>query len=971
MSYKKTDPTVVIGLGGAGSGMVADVRDLIRNEVIKGDKEIDNRFQYIIIDSDDENLDKIDTKADDVSRINIDKGTIESDIARQSIEEEEYHYLPEDSDIEASHLTGKTGTGQRRPVGRYCLHYNQIHGQDSIREKLSQRIEGSIESLMENVGDESVSDNNARIWILNSLSGGTGSGMFIDIAGMVNEIVEGGFEPAPNTITSGDFSIMGVGSLNKWGTGDIKQDYIENGYTALEDIKKTVAGSDGDVKLRIPVNQEDIKVHDYLFDEYFLQPINFDKDYNSTKAPEYRRQRNRVIGSLILSYAISSSTEDIAADFNSDRDYNINWLTGYEVKAPMSGIYMYSSMESAIESGKTQVEKVDKSISAYESDISDISNAMDVSVHGPQGNEDQDIEKKDNDWRARIEDVLANADGDSKVAADSSEISMDTSDWSPHLRKKLDQVIEYARKEISHLGGDSDKEDINEAKKRVVKETRISGADNQNTDDLYYEGGKEEDAIAEYLFLQLAARHIAENLTAHEIYEYLPPEAEWVDELHNTVAGEKLGNKPSYQILGPMRQAEEIGEEFWEYYKENNPRGIGILTSYIGIPFTNLGTGTWKRRKICNRLKAWLQTMYKSEDGEISPTDEKYYSGSLRDYHELYTAYKGIVSDMEESYEKVGSIKKEYNNIIDILERVKNRIETDLDRYESRKEKVEESITSNEVEPFANNRHAASVDLPVNIENIDQNVKKTSRKYFEEYEGVKKAVIRKYNLSEDSIEDLGITKEYDLDLEEGEINPDRYDLGGSVSIDWEFDTANTKRSIYRLYSEFDLFDEIDISQSFNRAMNGVSNFDMSDINDALNPDQTTEKMMLQWEEDNRNLAEDITAGNQPLEDTINKLDYGEILMRDPYRVWMTVAYSGLDELEYMSEYMRIRALYTNMDENDLDIELDLEDDLSDLGLDKKGVSEAFAYPELHAEDNDLLESMLDIHSTNWIEENGV
>jgi hypothetical protein len=120
------------------------------------------------------------------------------------------------------------GCGQTRPWGRLAF----FHNEGEIRA----RVKGAMERLL-GVGARDAADllglrldnDNIKVQIVFSVAGGTGSGMFLDMAFLVREIVAG--------FTGVSVTLEGVVLLPTAFSKDFKHRVFANGYAALMEME--------------------------------------------------------------------------------------------------------------------------------------------------------------------------------------------------------------------------------------------------------------------------------------------------------------------------------------------------------------------------------------------------------------------------------------------------------------------------------------------------------------------------------------------------------------------------------------------------------------------------------------------------------------------------------------------------------------------------------------------------------------
>ena len=151
------------------------------------------------------------------------------------------------------------GAGQIRSNGRFSLFFNYNIIMNAIRSKVDQILAAKI---IENSKFEAIG-NNIEINFVFSVSGGTGSGIFLDIAYLVKKVI-GNQEGV---------KIIGVIILpdifKKMGMGPAMRNIIPNGYGALVDLDFLMHLDPNSAVLTITHEDEEIQIKNPPFDIVF------------------------------------------------------------------------------------------------------------------------------------------------------------------------------------------------------------------------------------------------------------------------------------------------------------------------------------------------------------------------------------------------------------------------------------------------------------------------------------------------------------------------------------------------------------------------------------------------------------------------------------------------------------------------------------------------------------------------------
>lgn len=223
-----THPTFVVGVGQAGINVMSTLE-----EVAEQNDDAD-KFGYAAIDTDEDTLRGAPTDAQQFS-LAIEDDFLDEDVA-------EYPYLTSGMNIE-----GK-GARRQRPVGRYKLDNRGEY--ENTFESLWREIESHFEAHEADLGPQQASFN---IYYVHSQGGGTGSGTFPLLTGMLSYIAD--------QLDSPHVYLAGVGVVPEipFGTRNVgpipgRPIYYPNANAALHDLEQfeRLAG-DGTESLQLPV----------------------------------------------------------------------------------------------------------------------------------------------------------------------------------------------------------------------------------------------------------------------------------------------------------------------------------------------------------------------------------------------------------------------------------------------------------------------------------------------------------------------------------------------------------------------------------------------------------------------------------------------------------------------------------------------------------------------------------------------
>lgn len=202
-------PTILIGIGSSGKYVLEHVQKF-HYEAFKTNKP--DKVEYLFIETEKENRVGITPLENEIRRVYIsleDMGKMCENIRKEGAK-----WLPPIEDI----LNPTFGAGGRRPVGRVGLWGKNNKGNNF------RNVVDAINHAYQNVAKD---DNVPAVFITGTLVGGTGSGIFIDMAYIVRYLI--------NKITEvyGLFLIPGLPSdINE------KAQYYANTYASFVDLEK-------------------------------------------------------------------------------------------------------------------------------------------------------------------------------------------------------------------------------------------------------------------------------------------------------------------------------------------------------------------------------------------------------------------------------------------------------------------------------------------------------------------------------------------------------------------------------------------------------------------------------------------------------------------------------------------------------------------------------------------------------------
>ena len=224
---KNMVPTVLVGVGGTGAEVLSRMRRLIEESY--GSLEKFPIVSFLWIDTDQgykvNDLQAAGSPLQDHEKhwANVSGNEVRnimSDMGRFPWIES---WFPQE--LERSINALEAGASQIRAYGRFAFFYNYTKVRDRFNEACS-RVKGHESKMQEQYGIR-VSSNALNVFVVGSLSGGTGSGMIIDLAYCIRSWLRG----------QGSSSITAIVPMpTAFGGIKVGERVLANGYAALMEL---------------------------------------------------------------------------------------------------------------------------------------------------------------------------------------------------------------------------------------------------------------------------------------------------------------------------------------------------------------------------------------------------------------------------------------------------------------------------------------------------------------------------------------------------------------------------------------------------------------------------------------------------------------------------------------------------------------------------------------------------------------
>lgn len=184
--------TLVIGLGGTGKAIILALKKMIAESCQNGMKAYAS-LEFLSIDTDNnpasyETYSEISTIDRNELRLDPEKEIFSLNVNYNTLPDLEadfpkiHEWFPTSLESALAPSSFEVGTGGRKPVGRFAFAWNA----DELFQKLSLLLQKLVNE--QNTNKNTYTDYYTTVFICGSLAGGTGSGIFLDIAYMIKYI---------------------------------------------------------------------------------------------------------------------------------------------------------------------------------------------------------------------------------------------------------------------------------------------------------------------------------------------------------------------------------------------------------------------------------------------------------------------------------------------------------------------------------------------------------------------------------------------------------------------------------------------------------------------------------------------------------------------------------------------------------------------------------------------------------------
>ncbi len=258
-SEKQDGATLIIGLGGTGTDAVIKIKKEMYKQLKPDDEKAVipqyNSIRFLVLDSDRTQLEKQNGAISDIDKnnefFNVGNDSIKQTFAATKVLEarKELDWL----DFEHIHPDdASNGAGGIRQVGRFLL----VDKAQMIYAKIKSQMMAALRDAK---------SGNLNVHILSGISGGTGSGTFLDICYLVRAALDE--IGKPNSRVCGYFFLPDVNlSVPEISANPLLSNYIKvNGYSALQELDYCMNFSKNHDKFRMNYGFKEV--------EYEIKPV--------------------------------------------------------------------------------------------------------------------------------------------------------------------------------------------------------------------------------------------------------------------------------------------------------------------------------------------------------------------------------------------------------------------------------------------------------------------------------------------------------------------------------------------------------------------------------------------------------------------------------------------------------------------------------------------------------------------------
>lgn len=255
-------PTLVIGLGGTGFQVIKRLKQLFKKRF----NNVKVPVRYILIDTDVKSF--LDDSVENNEKCQLRFGDGIKNTLDWAYRNSNFDWLPQNPPITPDFFTATDqGAGLVRPVGRLYLCKNAKLVHDTILSAKYDLVD--LHKLLLDIGSEYLENiDRHKVYIVGSLAGGTGCGIFLDVGVLVSKIFN-----RDNTNVIGMFTLESCYDEKLSSDLDAQNRSKANCYAALKELEfymSSICNSEDERYLFKYNNIGEIKLEKKLFDICYL-----------------------------------------------------------------------------------------------------------------------------------------------------------------------------------------------------------------------------------------------------------------------------------------------------------------------------------------------------------------------------------------------------------------------------------------------------------------------------------------------------------------------------------------------------------------------------------------------------------------------------------------------------------------------------------------------------------------------------
>lgn len=205
-NYALLYPTLVVGLGGTGARSTRLLKRMVERYFRSRGCEVPPTIRYLVVDTEDLRNNPGDEPLDPEEYVNLGSDFDANRVVEYMQQTEGLYESIREWWTGTGHDTGrirvKNGAGQMRDVGRLALYVGYQQLVDKMKASLAQLQNVSnlqkSQQILSKIGMKP--DPSPQVWLVGSLCGGTGSGIFLDVAYMLRDLLQTRSTFLPNGI---------------------------------------------------------------------------------------------------------------------------------------------------------------------------------------------------------------------------------------------------------------------------------------------------------------------------------------------------------------------------------------------------------------------------------------------------------------------------------------------------------------------------------------------------------------------------------------------------------------------------------------------------------------------------------------------------------------------------------------------------------------------------------------------------